>query len=143
MMELEEGQFDFEWLDKVVGFVDKYGLKVIMCIFMLMFFVWFIEKYLEILMVNDQGLMQYYGSCLYVFYNYLMYCYYIECIVWKLVECYGQDECIWGWQVDNELYYGVLYDYFEGYEWVFQDWLWEKYGSIDSLNVVWGVVFWS
>ncbi|WP_425421702.1 beta-galactosidase [Phaeodactylibacter xiamenensis] len=143
MMEPEEGQFDFEWLDKAVGLADKHGLKVIMCTPTPTPPAWLTEKHPEILTVNDQGLTQHHGSRLHVSYNHPTYRYYTERIVRKLAERYGQDERIWGWQVDNEPHYGVLYDYSEGHERAFQDWLREKYGSIDSLNIAWGAVFWS
>lgn len=31
MMEPEEGEYHFEWLDRAVSLAEKYGLKVIMC----------------------------------------------------------------------------------------------------------------
>ncbi len=142
-MEPEEGKFNFEWLDKVVGLAEKYGLKVIMCTPTPTPPAWLTEKHPEILTVDESGLRQQHGSRLHVSYNHKTYLYYVDKIVTELAKRYGNDKRIWGWQLDNEPHYGVLYDYSEGHEKEFRIWLSEKYGTIDKLNDAWGTAFWS
>lgn len=142
-MEPEDGQFDFAWLDRAVELAHQNGLKVIMCTPTPTPPAWLTEKHPEILTVNADGLTQRHGSRLHVSYNHKTFRYYSERIITELAKRYGQDDRIWGWQLDNEPHYGVLYDYSEGHEKEFRTWLREKYGTIDRLNEAWGAAFWS
>ncbi|MGK7397681.1 MAG: beta-galactosidase [Candidatus Cyclobacteriaceae bacterium M3_2C_046] len=143
MMEPEEGKFNFEWLDRAVSLANKNGLKVIMCTPTPTPPAWLTHKHPEILIVNDQGIQQQHGSRLHVSYNHPVYLDYVEKIVTELGRRYGQDDRIWGWQLDNEPHYGTLYDYSDYQENAFQQWLQQKYHSIDQLNKAWGAAFWS
>lgn len=142
-MEPEEGKFDFEWLDYCVEKAAQYGLKVIMCTPTPTPPVWLTQKHPEILTVNQDGFTQHHGSRLHASYNHRVYLDYVEKIVNELTARYGNDDRIWGWQIDNEPHYGTLYDYSAYAEQEFGDWLREKYSTIDSLNHAWGAAFWS
>lgn len=142
-MEPSEGAYDFEWLDECVSLAARYGLKVIMCTPTPTPPAWLTEKHPEILTVNDQGVTQQHGSRLHASYNHPAYLHYAEKIITELGKRYGQDERIWGWQLDNEPHYGVLYDHSPAQEKQFRYWLRQKYAHIDSLNQAWGTAFWS
>ncbi|MEM1134875.1 MAG: beta-galactosidase [Bacteroidota bacterium] len=142
-LEPEEGKFDFDWLDECIATAAKNGLKVILCTPSPTPPAWLTEKHPEILTVNANGITQMHGSRLHVSYNHKTYLYYVGKIVKEMAERYGDDERVWGWQLDNEPHYGVLYDYSPAHEKEFQNWLKNKYLHIDSLNQAWGTTFWS
>ena len=143
MMEPEEGKYSFDWLDKAVKIAADNGLKVIMCTPTPTPPVWLTQKHPEILTENATGITQQHGSRLHVSYNHPTYLYYVDKIVTELGKRYGNDERVWGWQLDNEPHYGTLYDYSPAQEKEFQIWLREKYSSIENLNNSWGTAFWS
>jgi beta-galactosidase len=142
-LEPQEGEYDFAWLDSCVAMAAQNGLQVIMCTPSPTPPAWLTEKHPEILTVDEQGLRQQHGARLHAAYNHPAYLHYVEKIVSRMAERYGQDERIWGWQLDNEPHYKPLYDYSAWQEKQFRHWLRQKYGSIDSLNHAWGAAFWS
>ncbi len=142
-MEPREGEFDFEWLDYCVERAATYGLKVIMCTPSPTPPAWLTEKHPEILAVDDMDLTMQHGTRLHVSYNHPTYLHYVEKIVEQLARRYGNDERVWGWQLDNEPHYGKLYDYSETHQQSFRRWLRQKYDSIAALNKAWGTAFWS
>ena len=142
-MEPEEGQYDFEWLDKVVTLAGKYGLKVIMCTPTPTPPVWLTQKHPEILSVNENLIRQQHGSRQHILHNHPTYLNYVEKIVTKLAQRYGNNPHIAGWQIDNEPHFGPIYDYSQQAQKEFPGWLEEKYHHIDTLNKAWGTAFWS
>lgn len=101
-------------------------------------------KYPEILMADDQGVIQRHGSRQHIFWSSEIYREKVEIIVSEMAKRYGQDNRIWGWQIDNEpSHYGKPYDYSKGATQRFGSWLKTKYIEIDVLNKSWGHAFWS
>ncbi len=142
-LEPEEGKFDFEWLDRNVELAAKFGLKVIMCTPTPTPPAWITNQYPEILSVNEDGRKIRHGTRLQAAGTHPAYLHFVERIVTKLAERYGNDDRIWGWQIDNEPHYHSLYDYSDHALQQFRNWLRDKYGDIDQLNKAWGAAFWS
>ncbi|MFY0653072.1 MAG: beta-galactosidase [Cyclobacteriaceae bacterium] len=142
-MEPVEGQYDFEWLDRVVAIAGKYGLKVIMCTPSPTPPAWLTRKYPEILSVDKNLLKQQHGGRLHAIYNHPTYLKYVEKIVTKLAQRYGNNPTVVGWQLDNEPHFGPIYDYSDQAAKEFPRWLEKKYGKIEALNKSWGTAFWS
>ncbi len=142
-LEPEEGKYNFEWLDKCVSLAAANGLKIIMCTPTPTPPAWLTHKHPEILIVNEDGTKWQHGTRLHANQNHPLYRKYIEKMVKTMAKRYGNDERIWGWQIDNEPHFGNLYDYSDYALDGFRQWLHEKYGSIDRLNEAWGTSFWS
>ena len=143
MLEPEEGKYDFGWLDKAVSLADKYGLKVIMCTPTPTPPVWLSKNYPDILIQRDNGVKIQHGRRQHASWSSERYLRYVENIVSRLAERYGNNPAVIGWQIDNEPgHYGVT-DYSENAQKRFRSWLKEKYGTIDNLNETWGNTFWS
>ncbi len=53
--ELEEGRYDFEWLDTAVGLAEQHGLKIILCTTTATPPAWLSTKHPEILRVDENG----------------------------------------------------------------------------------------
>jgi beta-galactosidase len=143
MLEPAEGQYDFKWLDKSVELAAKYGLKVIMCTPTATPPVWLTKKYPEILVVKENGQRALHGTREHYSWSSKKYRELTEKIVTKMAKRYGNDNRIWGWQIDNEpSHYGTV-DYGPEVLLNFRKWLQKKYGNIQALNIAWGTAFWS
>lgn len=139
----QESVFDLDWLDAAIDLADRHGMKVILCTPTAAPPAWLTQKHPEILTVNATGITQQHGSRLHVSYNHPTFLRYVQKVVTRMAERYGNDPRVIGWQIDNEPHYGVLYDYSEAQQKAFVSWLRNKYGRIDDLNRAWGAVFWS
>lgn len=142
-MEPEEGNYNFEWLDKAVDLAAKNGLKVIMCTPTPAPPAWLVQKYPEVLLVKDDGLTAQHGSRMHYSWSSPKYRELSAGIVTQLAKRYGNDKRIMGWQLDNEpSHYGTI-DYSPAVRNSFIAWLKKKYTTIENLNSAWGLAFWS
>ena len=143
-MEPKEGQYEFGWLDKTIELARRNGLKVVLCTPSATPPAWLSKKHPEILMVRNDGATMQHGSREQADWSSPVYRSYVEKIVGKMAEHYGNNPVVWGWQLDNELsHYGAGISYAPSSQTKFRDWLREKYGTVARLNVDWGNSFWS
>jgi beta-galactosidase len=143
-MEPTEGHFDFAWLDKNIELAAAQGLKVVLCTPTPAPPIWLTEKHPEVLMIDAAGRTQVHGTRQHATWSSDVYRDYVAKIVNELGRRYGQDQRVWGWQLDNELtHYGKEPDFSEPSQKKFQAWLEKKYGTIAALNRDWGNAFWS
>ena len=140
-LEPEEGKYDFAWLDHAVDLAAKAGLKVIMCTPSLAPPAWMGEKYPEIYLVGSNGRRKEHGIRAHASITNPIYRKFVNKIVAKLAEHYGNDPRICGWQLDNEPL--AVPDYSPSARLAFQQWLKKKYVTIEKLNEVWVGSFWS
>ncbi len=142
-LEPEEGKYDFTWLDEAVNLAVQNNLKIILCTTSAAPPVWMPEKYPEILMVNEYGVVQRHGSRQHISWSSPLYREFLRKVNTKLAERYGKNKNVIGWQLDNEPSHYGRYDYSAPAKNNFIDWLKNKYKTIDKLNEVWGTAFWS
>jgi beta-galactosidase len=143
MIEPEEGNYQFKWLDEVIQTAYKNGLKVIMCTPTPTPPAWLTNKHPEILCVNEGLYTQKHGARLHVIQNHPIYLKYVEKIVSRLGARYGDHPAVAGWQLDNEPHFRPVFDYSDQAKKEFPVWLKKKYQTIDALNKAWGTNFWS
>ncbi|EOR94158.1 Beta-galactosidase [Arcticibacter svalbardensis MN12-7] len=143
-MEPEEGKYDYSWLDKAIALAARNNLKIILCTPTATPPVWLTNKYPEILMVNAKGTTIQHGARQQGSWSSVKYREYIQKIVEQLAKRYANNPTVLGWQIDNEpSHYSLGYDYNASAQSNYKTWLKKKYGSIDTLNAVWGNAFWS
>lgn len=143
MLEPTEGQYDFKWLDKAIDLAAKHGLKVILCTPTATPPVWLTKKYPEVLLTKENGQKAMHGTREHYSWSSRKYRELTEKIVNEMAMRYGNDNRIWGWQIDNEpSHYGTV-DYGPEVASNFRVWLKKKYTSIENLNNAWGTSFWS
>ena len=140
-LEPEEGHYDFSFLDKSIALAEKYGLKVILCSTTATPPAWLTNKHPQILRIMEDGTPLAHGRRQHASFSNDFYRDYSLKLVEKLAQRYGNNPTVIGWQLDNEPKGNV--DYSENAKRRFQDWLKNKYGTIDSLNEAWGNAFWS
>ena len=142
-IEPTEGVYDFKWLDKVLEIAGKYNLKVIMCTPSATPPIWLTRKYPEILLEKPDGLTAMHGTREHYSWSSSKYQELTKKVVEAMANHFGNEKCIWGWQIDNEpSHYGAL-DYSPAAQASFRVWLKKKYQTIDKLNNAWGTAFWS
>ncbi|MFW6263574.1 MAG: beta-galactosidase [Thermotogota bacterium] len=144
VMESSEGEYDFSLLDKLFELTRELGINVIIGTPSATPPAWLIKKHPEILQKDDKGHTRHFGGRRHYCYNSHIYKVYVDKIVHKLAERYGEMDNLYAWQIDNE--FGcedTTFCYCDKCDTAFQKYLEQKYSTIDDLNRDWGSVFWS
>lgn len=142
--EPKEGEFRFEWLDPVIDELGKYGIKTIICTPTACPPVWLIEKYPDILYMDNRGIRRPFGGRRHYCYNNKQYRDYSALITEEMAKHYGKNPYIAGFQIDNELAQeGTGRCACSTCNNKFRDWLKDKYKDIENFNQRSGAVFWS
>jgi beta-galactosidase len=144
LMEPSEGKFEFGWLHRSVEILHKHGVAVILGTPSAAPPPWLTAKYPEVLMVNDQGMTVQPGGRRFTCPSNKTYRWLSVAIATEMAQSFAETPGVIGWQIDNEFTlqkWGRCYCKYcrAG----FQDWLRNKYGSLDSINQKWGTAFWS
>jgi len=139
-----EGKYDFTWLDEAIDTFAKYGIVVVLGTPTATPPKWLMDKYPDIYMEDEKGIVRGFGSRRHYCYNSSIYRDYSKRIVTEFAKRYGHHDNVKAWQIDNEFTCGDnMYCYCEKCRKAFIVWLKNKYGSLDDLNQAWGTVFWS
>lgn len=144
-MEPHEGDFQLEWLHRVVDRLAVAGIATIMCTPSATPPIWLTEKYPETLFVREDGSRVQHGSRRHTCPNSPVYRQLCTRIVERLAKEFGNNPNVIGWQIDNEVYayYGNRMCRCPVCMERFQEWLLDRYGSIENLNKAWGTNLWS
>ncbi len=144
LMEPQEGQFDFAWLARAVKILTAHNIAVILGTPSAAPPPWLTAKYPEVMMVNDKGMTLNTGARRFTCPTNRTYRKLSLAVATEMAKTFASTPGVIGWQIDNELTLGDsnrCYCRFcrEG----FQQWLKEKYTTLDTINQAWGTVFWS
>ncbi|MDP4210559.1 MAG: beta-galactosidase [Bacteroidota bacterium] len=140
--EPSEGQFDFEWFDKVMDLMNEAGIKVILDIAVHPAPIWLHEKFPSIDVVSANG------NRLYPNHRYMddagdpNYQKYALRYTDMLTKRYAKHPALLAFGVDNESGDGPI-SYSETVRLRFVEWLRKKYGTLDALNKAWATQRWS
>lgn len=143
-LEATPGVLTFDWLIRAMDVLGRHGLKVIFGTPTATPPRWMVDKHTDMLAVDRNGRQRGFGSRRHYDFSHLGYREESARITRLLAEAIGDHPALAGWQTDNE--YGchdTTYSYSPAAKSGFQQWLAEKYGTIDALNAAWGNVFWS
>ena len=139
--EPEEGRFETAWMDRIVDAIHDAGIKVIFGTPTYAIPPWLAKKHPEIMAQGASAQYVPYGFRQNTNLAHPTFFHFTERITRKLMSHYSSHPGIIGYQVDNETGHGQLYN-----PDVFQKFLWylkEKYETVDRLNEVWGLTYWS
>lgn len=144
-LEPAQGEFQFEWLDNAIAVLSDAGLKVILCTPTATPPKWLVDKWPDVLAVDpNTGRTRGFGSRRHYDFSSETYLQESLRITDTLVQRYGQDERIVGWQTDNELgCHDTTLSGSENATAAFRQWCRDQYEDIEALNTAWGTVFWS
>jgi beta-galactosidase len=139
-MEPEEGHFDLDWLQRSIEKAQQHRIVVVIGTPTAAPPAWLTQKYPETLRVDENGRRAEHGNRQQFSFTDTRYRQLCGRMAEELAKRFGHNPDVVGWQIDNE-YAEVSYDDFTRRK--FQDWLKEKFGSLDSLNEHWTTSYWS
>ena len=139
-LEPREGEYQFEWLEKIIDRLYENGISVILATPSGARPHWLADKYPEVLRVNAMRQRNLFGGrhnhCL----SSPVYREKVRKINTELVKRFGSHPAVKMWHISNELggecHCELCQESFRG-------WLKRKYQTIDALNRSWWTTFWS
>jgi beta-galactosidase len=143
MLEPQPGEFEFGWLDKVLGLLHDAGIAVDLGTPTAAPPPWFLHQHPEARPATRDGLLLGGGSRQTYCPSSPAYASAAAGITRQLAERYGSHPAVVLWHVNNEYGAPVGECYCETSAAAFRDWLRERYGDLDTLNDHWGAAFWS
>jgi len=143
-MEPQEGQYDLDWLHRVVDKLGKAGIASIMCTPSCTPPAWLVSRYPEVLIVDSHGEHRQHGARRNACPNSPVYRDQCARIVTRMAEEFGRDGNVIGWQLDNEVYPPIE----RGCCCLvcmqkFQDAMRARYGTVRAMNSAWCNSLWS
>jgi beta-galactosidase len=140
LFEPREGEFEFDWMDRIIDKMYEAGIKVILGTPTYSIPAWLWHKHPEILIERRGGEKANYGIRQNMNITHPTFLFYSERIIRKMMEHYASHPGIIGYQVDNETEArGVNnYDFYVS----FVNHLKKKYGTPENLNKIWGLNYW-
>jgi beta-galactosidase len=139
-MEPHEGEFNFAWLDRVLELAQKYNIRVILGTPSAVMPAWLAKKYPEALAMKPDGTRIVWGGRRHNCFTNADYHRLSMRMARQMAEHYAHNPAVIGWQIDNEL--GGTDCRCETCRTGFQNWLEQKYGSLEELHKAWGSHFW-
>lgn len=142
-LEVEDGRFDFEWLDHVLGLLHHADIRVVLATATSTPPTWLVRKHPEMRPVTADGRTLDVGAR-------QVYC--PSSPVWRehvarmarvMAERYADHPAVALWQVSHEYSDHVGRCFCDASTEHFQAWLKTRYGSLDALNTAWGTSNWS
>ncbi|MFD6142290.1 beta-galactosidase [Promicromonospora sp. NPDC060271] len=142
LLEPREGEFDFAWLDRVIGLLHDGGVRVLLATPTAAPPAWLFAAHPDARVVDRNGTPMGPGSRGLMAPTAPAYREAAVRITTALAERYGTHPAVVGWHVHNEYGAPVALDYSVHAQRAFREWLRERYGSLDALNAAWGTAFW-
>jgi len=143
-MEPVEGEYNFKWLDKIIKMLGDSGIKTVLCTPTATPPKWLMDKYPSIYPEDEFNNVKQYGSRRHYCFNNEIFKDYTKKIVKKMALRYKDDENVITWQIDNEFgCHDTIRCYCDDCKDAFDNWLENKYTTIDNFNSNLGMDFWS
>ncbi len=143
-MEPKRERHRFDWLQRAVSVLGKYGIKSVLCTPTAAPPAWLIERHPSILPVGPDRLPKSFGARRHYCVNNSPYKKYTRRIVTALCDAFKDNPHVIGWQIDNEFgCHDTARCYCNDCANGFRAWLRRRYRDLARLNEEWGTIFWS
>ncbi|MFF9020369.1 beta-galactosidase [Streptomyces eurythermus] len=142
LLEPAPGEYDFGWLDRILGLLHEGGIRVDLGTPTVVPPVWFYRAHPEALPVTADGVRYEFGSRGAICHSNADYRAAAANITTRLAERYGDHPALAMWHVHNEYGVPVSACYCDSCAARFRRWLADTYGSVDAVNEAWGTAFW-
>jgi beta-galactosidase len=139
-LEPSEGNYQLDWLDHAIRAAEKHHIAVVIGTPSAAPPAWLTTKYPETLRTKEDGNKDGHGNRQQFDWSDPKYRELARNIASKMAERFGHDPNVIGWQIDNEY---ANESYGAATQARFQDWLREKYKTLDNLNARWTTSYWS
>lgn len=140
MLEPEEDQYDFEWMESIINRLYENGISVILATPSGARPKWMADKYPEVLRVDENRNRYLYGLRHNHCYTSPVYREKTRKMNMELAKRFGNHPAVIAWHISNE-YGGECHCPL--CQESFRNWLKEKYHTIENLNFAWATTFWS
>jgi beta-galactosidase len=138
------GQYDWDWLDRVVDILHLAGLEVTLGTPTATPPKWLVDAYPDVLPLDEHGHPRRFGSRRHYCFSSRTYRREASRIVEAMARRYGCHPGVKMWQTDNEFgHHGSDESFSRDAVEAFRGWLEMVYGDIAALNRAWGSIFWS
>ena len=139
-MEPAEGQYDLDWLDRAITAAGKHGIYTVIGTPSAAPPAWLTQKYPETLRIDEEGHRAEHGNRQHFDFANAKYRELARKMAEQMAKRFGHNPYVLGWQIDNE-YANESYNP-DTHE-QFQQWLKDRYGTLDNLNARWTTAYWS
>ncbi len=141
-MEPSEGHYDFDWLERAINLAAKHHIVSVVGTPTAGPPAWLTQEHPETLRIDENGHRAVHGNRAHGSVNSPVYRQYCRRIAEAMAIRFGHNPNVVGWQIDNEYgYANMSYDDYTRKQ--FQDWLQNKYKTLDELNKLWTTTYWS
>lgn len=141
-IEKAPGEFNFEWLDRVIDLLWSHGIKVDLATATATPPAWLVRMHPEILPQNRDGVRLEFGSRQAYCPSSPVFRKHALQMASAMAERYGNHEALAMWHISNEYGDHVSRCWCPESARHFRRWLQARYGSIDELNAAWGTSCW-
>jgi beta-galactosidase len=138
--EPQEDEYNFKWMDRAIELLAENDIETVMSTPTAAPPAWLTQKYPATLARDENGRQYEHGRRCHYCVNSLEYHNHTQKIVTAMAEHFGANPNIIGWQFDNE--YGTIC-YCDTCRAKFQEYLQEKFQSLEELNEKWSTAYWS
>lgn len=139
-MEIGPDEYDFAWLDQAIDILSQHGIQVILGTPTGSPPPWIFAMYPDMYRVKASRRRAQYGGRRDYCPSHKSFIERCEHIITAMANHYAKNPNVIGWQTDNEFSRLCYCDNCRAH---FQEWLQEKYGTLEALNQAWGTAFWS
>jgi beta-galactosidase len=141
-IEPREGEYRFDWLDHSITLLAEHGVQTVLCTMSRTPPPWVFRKYPGVLNVDAEGARTSPGRRYTVALAHPEFRELSERIDRAVIERYAGNDAVTAWQIDNEIGQGTDC-YCDHCREAFQQYLRDKYESVENLNESWGPHVWS
>lgn len=140
-LEPQEGNFDFGWLDEIIGILSERDIKIVLCTPTNCPPMWFYEKYPDAVQTEKDGRKTNTGIRGHRCINNADFLRYAERIIDIMTKRYADNKAIIAWQIDNEL--EANFCFCETCIGKYRSWLKARYTTVEAVNKAYGNNMWS
>jgi len=139
-MEPSQGEYIFDWLEYAIAKLAAVGIASVLGTPTAAPPAWLVQKHTDLMAVDESGHRVQFGNRCHYCVNSPDFHAATRRIVSEMGRRFGANPNVIGWQLDNE-YNRVCYC--ERCQKLFQQYLKNKFGTLDSLNEHWSTAYWS
>ncbi|MGH3655410.1 MAG: beta-galactosidase, partial [Micromonosporaceae bacterium] len=141
LCEPADGRFELDWLEPILDALHEAGISVVLVTPTYAAPAWLCRDHPEVMAIDAQGRQARFGGRQAMNIANPTFLRYAERIIRRLLARYAEHPAVIGFQVDNETGSGFVHndEVFEA----FLGFLKERYGTVEALNEIWGLNYWS
>jgi beta-galactosidase len=139
-LEPEEGQYEFDWLERAIAALGATGIDSVLCTPTAGPPAWLVSQYPDILPIDESGRRIQFGNRCHYCVNSPEFHAAVNKLVRQMAARFTTNPHVIGWQIDNEY---NRYCYCERCKSLFQEYLAQRYETLEQLNTYWTTAYWS